>query len=236
MKHALITGGAHPHGIGWAAATALAADGFEVIVTGLTAAEIEETPQSPKIRPIVLDVGNDDAVGRVFTNITRLDVLVNCAGMADVATEFTPAGFAHTVDINLTGTMRCCLAARALLAETKGAIVNVASMYAIFGSGLTPAYSASKGGVVQLTRSLAVAWAADGIRVNAVAPGWIKTGMARAVWENPDWAEAIAERTPMGRFGDPAELAGPIHFLCSDEARFVTGVLLPVDGGYSISG
>jgi len=108
-------------------------------------------------------------------------------------------------------------------------------MYAIFGSAIAPAYSASKGGVVQLTKSLAVAWAPD-VRVNAVAPGWIRTGMARPVWEDPAWAGAISSRTPMGRFGEPAELAEPIRFLCSPAARFVTGVTLPVDGGYSCAG
>jgi NAD(P)-dependent dehydrogenase (short-subunit alcohol dehydrogenase family) len=108
-------------------------------------------------------------------------------------------------------------------------------MYAIFGSPITPGYSASKGGIVQLTKSLAVAWAPD-IRVNAVAPGWIRTGMARPVWEDPTWSAVLCQRTPMGRFGEPDELADPIRFLCSDAARFVTGVTLPVDGGYSCAG
>jgi NAD(P)-dependent dehydrogenase (short-subunit alcohol dehydrogenase family) len=236
VKKALITGGADPLGIGWASAVALAADDFEVMVTGISTEEIQRTPDHPRIRTAVLDVRDDAAVVGLLEKFDRLDALVNCAGTADPRSEFTPEGFSRTLDINLTGTMRCCLAARALLAMTKGAIVNVASMYALFGSSITPGYSASKAGVVQLTKSLAVAWAAQGIRVNAVAPGWIKTGMARAVWEDPVWAPAIAARTPMGRFGDPAELAGPIRFLCSHEARFVTGVLLPVDGGYSVSG
>jgi len=180
-------------------------------------------------------VRDDAAVTRLFASLDRLDVLVNCAGASDPAAEYTSEGFARTLDINLTGSMRCCTAARPLLAEAKGAIVNVASMYAIFGSAIAPAYSASKGGVVQLTKSLAVAWAPD-VRVNAVAPGWIRTGMARPVWEDPAWAGAISSRTPMGRFGEPAELAEPIRFLCSPAARFVTGVTLPVDGGYSCAG
>ena len=161
--------------------------------------------------------------------------MINCAGLADPGNEFSASGFASTVDINLTGTMRCCLAARALLTQSNGAVVNVASLYAIFGSAIAPGYSASKGGVVQLTKSLAVAWAPD-VRVNAVAPGWIKTGMARPVWEDPVWGPAITARTPMRRFGEPAELADPIRFLCSRAARFITGVTLPVDGGYCCAG
>jgi len=235
MKRALVTGGASPEGIGWATAVALAEDGYSVIVTGVSEAEAAAAPAHPQIEATVLDVRDDAAVTRLFASLDRLDVLVNCAGASDPAAEYTSEGFARTLDINLTGSMRCCTAARTLLAEAKGAIVNVASMYAIFGSAIAPAYSASKGGVVQLTKSLAVAWAPD-VRVNAVAPGWIRTGMARPVWEDPAWAGAISSRTPMGRFGEPAELAEPIRFLCSPAARFVTGVTLPVDGGYSCAG
>lgn len=235
MKRAIVTGGASPDGIGWASALALVEEGFEVIVTGVSKEELQRTPPHSSIKAVVLDVGDDAAVEALFAGLDRLDALVNCAAVADPAREFTPNGFARTLDINLTGTMRCCIAARPLLAASKGAIVNVASMYAIFGSPVTPGYSASKGGVIQLTKSLAVAWAPD-IRVNAVAPGWIKTGMARAVWDDPVWAPAITARTPMGRFGEPAELADPIRFLCSSAARFVNGVTIPVDGGYCCSG
>lgn len=235
MKRAVVTGGASPDGIGWATALALVDKGFEVVVTGVSSAEVQRTPTHASIEAQVLDVRDDRAIEALFAKLRHLDVLVNCAGASDPGTEFSPSGFARTVDINLTGTLRCCVAARSLLADSKGAIVNVASMYAFFGSAVAPAYSASKGGVVQLTKSLAVAWAPD-IRVNAVAPGWIKTGMARAVWDDPVWAPAITARTPMRRFGVPAELADPICFLCSSEARFVTGVTLPVDGGYCCSG
>jgi len=235
MKQAIITGGASPDGIGWAAALALAEDDFQVIVTGVSQAEVAKSPQHPSIRSVVLDVCSDAAIDALFAPLERLDVLVNCAGTADPGTEFSASGFSRTVEINLTGTLRCCVAARPLLAESRGAIVNTASMYAFFGSPIAPGYAASKGGVVQLTKSLAVAWAPD-IRVNAVAPGWIKTGMTRGVFADPVWGPAIQSRTPMARFGEPAELAGPIRFLCSSAARFITGVTLPVDGGYCCAG
>jgi len=235
MKQAVVTGGASPEGIGWATAVALAEDGHEVIVTGVSSSELERTPRHPDIRGVVLDVTDTDAVDGLFAGLNRLDVLVNCAGMADPSREFTPDGFARTVDVNLTGSLRCCAAARPLLQAAKGSIVNVASMYAIFGSPAAPGYAASKAGVVQLTKSLAVAWAPE-IRVNAVAPGWVVTGMAQAVFDDPVWSGAIKARTPIGRFGRPGDLADVILFLASPAARFVTGVLLPVDGGYSCVG
>ena len=234
-KRAIITGGAKPDGIGWATAMALADDGYKVIVTGISEGEVGQSPSHASIEATVLDVRDASAIDALIGRFPSLDALVNCAGMADPASEFSPEGFAHTIDVNLTGAMRFCVAAREKLAASRGAIVNVASMYAIFGSPITPGYSASKGGIVQLTKSLAVAWAPD-IRVNAVAPGWIRTGMARPVWEDPTWSAVLCQRTPMGRFGEPDELADPIRFLCSDAARFVTGVTLPVDGGYSCAG
>jgi NAD(P)-dependent dehydrogenase (short-subunit alcohol dehydrogenase family) len=126
-------------------------------------------------------------------------------------------------------------AARALLAKTHGAIVNTASMLSFFGGSLVPAYSASKVGVAQLTKSLASAYAADGIRVNAVAPGWIETALAKPLQDNPTRAQAILARTPLGRWGQPEDVAGTAVFLCSPAASFITGAILPVDGGYLIA-
>ena len=234
-RQAVITGGAHPDGIGWAAALAMADAGYEVVVTGVSDQEVSGAAIHAGISAKVLDVRNDDAVKAFFSEFDRIDALINCAGAADPSSEFTPEGFARILDINLTGTQRCCLAARDLLAEAKGAIVNVGSLYSTFGSAGTPAYSASKGGIVQLTKSLAVAWAPD-IRVNAVAPGWIQTGMAKPVFENKQWADMLLTRLPMKRFGEPGDLADPILFLCSNAARYVNGVLLTVDGGSSCSG
>jgi NAD(P)-dependent dehydrogenase (short-subunit alcohol dehydrogenase family) len=162
-------------------------------------------------------------------------VLVNCAGIIKRSEEHDPEVFAQVLDINLTGTMRVCSAARPALKKTGGCIINTASMLSFFGGGLVPAYSASKGGIAQLTKSLAIAYAADGIRVNAVAPGWIATPLTQALQDDPLRSAPILARTPMGRWGTPEDVAGPVLFLASDSARFVTGVVLPVDGGYLIT-
>jgi NAD(P)-dependent dehydrogenase (short-subunit alcohol dehydrogenase family) len=161
-------------------------------------------------------------------------VLVNAAGVLRLHEEYDPSVFARVVDINLTGTMRMTVACRPALAKAKGAVVNIASMHAIFGAPLSPAYAASKAGVVQLTKSFAVAWAEDGIRVNAIAPGWIETAMTVPARSDTARNRAILDRTPLGRWGTPDDIVGPVLFLASDAARFVTGAVLAVDGGYSV--
>ena len=129
--------------------------------------------------------------------------------------------------------MRMAVACRAALASAKGTIVNIASMHAMFGAPLSPGYAASKAGVVQLTKSLAVAWALEGVRVNAIAPGWIETPMTAPARSDAARNRAILDRTPMGRWGTPDDIVGPALFLASDGARFITGAVLVVDGGYS---
>jgi NAD(P)-dependent dehydrogenase (short-subunit alcohol dehydrogenase family) len=128
--------------------------------------------------------------------------------------------------------MRVSAAARPLLAKSRGAIVFIGSVMSFFGGPKQPAYSASKGAVRNLTMSLAAAYAADGIRVNAVAPGWVVTELSRGARENPERNAMIMSRTPIGRWADPAEIADPILFLCSDAARYMTGTVMAVDGGY----
>ncbi|KXF75893.1 2-deoxy-D-gluconate 3-dehydrogenase [Paramesorhizobium deserti] len=232
MKKALVTGGGR--GIGLAAAQALCDAGYEVTATGVDAAEIEAMPKRTGLSGSVLDVRDEDAVKALLASFDRLDALVNCAGLIRRAgAEFDPATFAQVVDVNLTGTMRVCMAARPLLADSKGAVVNTASMLSFFGGPAVPAYTASKGGVAQLTKALAVAWAGEGIRVNAIAPGWIATELTRPLYEDAERADPIIQRTPMRRWGTPEDVAGPVVFLCSETARFVTGVILPVDGGYA---
>jgi NAD(P)-dependent dehydrogenase (short-subunit alcohol dehydrogenase family) len=178
-------------------------------------------------------VTDSAAVTAFAATLDSLAVLVNAAGVLRLREEYDPSIFAHVVDVNLTGTLRMAVACRAALAQAKGAIVNIASMHAIFGAPLSPAYSASKGGIVQLTKSLAVAWAEDGIRVNAIAPGWIETPMTVPARSDAARNRAILDRTPLGRWGTPDDIVGPALFLASDAARFITGAVLVVDGGYS---
>ncbi len=232
----LDTGGSS--GIGAAIAQVFASDGDHVIATGATKEEVERAQvqsESTAISFQELDVRDGSAVQACIDEIDSLDVLVNCAGVIRRNAEHEPEVFADVIDINLNGSMRVCTAAREKLKQRKGCIINTASMLSFFGGGLVPGYSASKGGIAQLTKSLAIAYAPDGIRVNAVAPGWIATQLTQALQEDSQRSEAILSRTPLGRWGEPADVAGPVLFLASDAARFVTGVVLPVDGGYLIT-
>ena len=230
MKQALITGGAR--GIGFGIADAMLAAGYGVTVTGLTAEEIAAVPKRENLQAAILDVTSDAEVAACIGRLSRLDALVNCAGIIlRDGKEFTIPGFQQVIDVNLTGTMRMCLAARPLLEKQGGAIVNTASVWSFFGGGLAPAYTASKGGVAQLTKALAVAWAPS-IRVNAIAPGWIETELTKAAQADQARSDAIIARTPFGRWGRPEDIGGAVVFLCSDAAAFITGTVLPVDGGY----
>ncbi|SPR96388.1 SDR family NAD(P)-dependent oxidoreductase [Cupriavidus taiwanensis] len=228
-KTALVTGGTT--GIGAAIAARLASLGASVTAAGLPApAGTPEPP--PGVRTVSLDVSNDDSVKAVVGAFERLDIVVNCAGVIRREAELDPAVFAQVIDINLTGTMRVCAAARERLGAAQGCIINTASMLSFFGGGLVPGYSASKGGVAQLTKSLAIAYAADGIRVNAIAPGWIATPLTQALQDDDGRSAAILERTPMKRWGTPAEVADVAVFLATPAAAFMTGAVVPVDGGY----
>lgn len=240
MKHSqqrvLVTGATS--GIGEAIAQAFAQAGAQVKGTGATAAEVERASVANAHLSIhfhPLDVADGPAVHAFVSGLGELDVVVNCAGVIQRQAELEAEAFAKTIDINLNGTMRVCAAAREGLKLRRGCIINTASMLSFFGGGLVPGYSASKGGVAQLTKSLAIAYADDGIRVNAVAPGWIATPLTQALQDDPARSAPILMRTPMKRWGKPEDVAGPVLFLASPQAAFVTGVILPVDGGYLIS-
>ena len=231
IKQALVTGGTR--GIGEGIARALAQAGYHVTACGLTQDELDRFTPQEHIKTAVLDVTNDASAAAVLKDFSSLDVLVNCAGIIlREGKEFEIDGFRTTIEVNLNGTMRMCLAAKPLLAKAKGSIVNTASMLSFFGSAYAPGYAASKGAVAQLTKSLAAAWAADGIRVNAIAPGWIATELTQPLQEDAARTAAIMARTPLNRWGTPDDLGGVVAFLASDAARFVTGTVLPVDGGY----
>jgi NAD(P)-dependent dehydrogenase (short-subunit alcohol dehydrogenase family) len=226
-KVAVISGAAG--GIGAALAGGFRAAGYSVIGVDRAGGQAE----AAGTRMVALDIADSQAVAAFGAGLERVDVLVNAAGIIRRRDEYEVETFEEVLAINLTGTMRLCMACRPALARAGGAIVNIASMHSIFGAGHAPGYSASKGGVVQLTRSLAIAWAKDNIRVNALAPGWIATPLAEAARQDPARNRAILERTPMGRWGEPADLIGPALFLAGDAAGFVTGAVLPVDGGYA---
>ncbi len=240
QQQILVTGGTS--GIGEAIARGFALAGGSVVATGVTAAEVQAAAAQwsaagiENITARQLDVTDEASITALVGEFERLDVLVQCAGIiVRAGGEFTVENFERVLDINLTGAMRVATACRTLLAQRGGAIVNLASMLSFFGSGFVPAYSASKGGISQLTKSLAIAWAPQNIRVNAIAPGWIVTPLTQPLVDDVGRRQAIIDRTPLGRWGEPEDVVGAVQFLCSPAARFITGVVLPVDGGYSIA-
>ncbi|MBT5767761.1 SDR family oxidoreductase [Emcibacteraceae bacterium] len=226
-KTAVVTGGTS--GIGLTLAQGLSNAGYDVIAAGLNPPQSDDE----KITFIELDITDKGAVKSLFSDLNQLDILINAAGIIRREAELDPDVFEETINVNLNGTMRACAAARSLLSQSSGSIVNIASMLSYFGGGLVPGYAASKGGIMQLTKSLAIAYAGDNIRVNALAPGWIKTPLTENLQNDDKRSEAILSRTPLGRWGTPEDLVGPALFLIGSDAKFITGSLLNVDGGYA---
>lgn len=230
-KVAVVTGGTS--GLGLATAEYLANLGATVHAVGLDAAAARA---SERVILRDLDVTDDDDLGALFADLDRLDMLVPAAGISLGDGELEWEAFQRVLAINLHAVYRTIDMARPLLAVRGGSIVTIASMYAYFGGGRIAAYAAAKGGVVQLTKSLAEVYAADGIRVNSIAPGWIDTPLLAPLKGDPAIGPRILSRTPMNRYGDPAEIGSAVAFLCSDAASFITGAVLPVDGGYLVTG
>jgi len=225
--------GASRAGIGAAIARAFQEAGATVAITGVEPEPAQE--DQGRFRYDRLDVTDPDAVRALAQATPTLDVLVNCAAITSRGEEMEPAFFQRVIDVNLHGSFRTATALRPRLAESRGAVINIASMYATFGSPRNPAYGASKAAVAQLTKSLAIAWAPDGIRVNAIAPGFIVTEQSARSRTDPAHVAAVSARTPMGRWGQPEDVAGTALFLASPAAAFITGACIPVDGGYSVA-
>ena len=245
-KVAVVTGG--NGGIGLAMARALAQAGAKVVIAGRDAdksavavkALITEGLQADATE---VDVTDEAAVQRLFDTVLQqhgaLHILVNNAGTSirRQPQDLSLADWQTVIDTNLTSAFLCSRAAYAPMRKAGGGkVINIGSMLSIFGAPYASAYGASKGGVVQFTRSLATAWAADNIQCNAVLPGWIDTDLTRKARDQvPGLHERVLGRTPAGRWGLPGDLSGIAVFLASSASDFVTGAAIPVDGGYSIS-
>jgi NAD(P)-dependent dehydrogenase (short-subunit alcohol dehydrogenase family) len=230
--HAAVIGGAGDIG---AAISNLFCDlGATVTATGIDDAAISRSQLRPRERLTVqpLDVTDDGAVEAFANRHPRVDALINCAGILARDKEYEIATFMKVLDVNLTGTFRTCMAFRAKLAQTRGSIVNIASMNATLALPRIPAYCASKGGVVMLTKALALAWASEAIRVNAVAPGYIETSINEAGRQDTAHYNRIADRTAFKRWGQPDDVAGAVAFLCMPASSYATGTVVAVDGGF----
>jgi NAD(P)-dependent dehydrogenase (short-subunit alcohol dehydrogenase family) len=232
-RHVIVSGGSS--GIGLSIAQGFARLGARVTATGssedkIAARQRDAQPGDPRFAR--LDVRDAEAVGRFMAEAGAIDVLVNGQGIARPGDEWDEATFAEVLDVNLTSAFRLTMAALPALKASRGAVVNVASMLSYLADAEVPSYTASKTGVLGLTRAMAHRFGPDGVRVNAIAPGYHRTDMTRALWSNPPDAERIAARSALRRWGTVDDLVGAAVFLCSPAAAFITGVALPVDGGF----
>ncbi|MFB6236322.1 MAG: SDR family NAD(P)-dependent oxidoreductase [Halopenitus sp.] len=241
---AIVTGGGR--GIGRAITLGLAEAGANVVPSARTKREVETVAEEARqigvdAHGITADVTDDDAVDDMVADTVEefggVDVLVNNAGFnpghaIGKPGEEEPDGVEDVLDVNLRGAFRTVRAAAPHLEEANGAVVNVASVAGLVGLPRQHPYVASKHGLVGITKSMALDWAPD-VRVNGVAPGYVATELTEPVQENEDVHQSIVDRTPLDRFAEPAEIAGPVVFLASDAASFVTGETLAADGGWT---
>jgi 2-deoxy-D-gluconate 3-dehydrogenase len=244
---AIVTGG--NGGIGLGMARGLAGAGAGVVVVGRNAeksqAAVEELGKlGAEVLAVQADVSDEAAVARLvqatLDRFGRIDILVNNAGtnLRKPLHEYSLEEWHRVMDTNLTSAFLCSRAVYPAMKKAGGGkIINIGSMMSIFGASFAPAYGASKGGIVQLTKSAASAWARDNIQVNAVLPGWIDTELTQGARRQvPGLHENVLRRTPAGRWGTIDDMAGVAVFLASAASDFVTGTAIPVDGGYSIQG
>ncbi len=238
-KKAIVTGGAR--GIGNAAARGLYESGADVVLID----KLEKVTEAAKaidperVHAIVADLHGKEAVIKACEEAVAIlggvDILVNCAGVQfrRVAKDFPAEQWEDVLSVNLSTTFYMCqeIGAR-MLEQGSGSIVNIASMLSFFGGHWIPAYAASKGGVAQVTKSLSNEWAGQGVRVNAIAPGYIATDLNTSQRQDKEQEEWILKRVPVGRWGTPEDLQGLIIFLASEASAFITGAVIPIDGGY----
>ena len=238
----LITGGAS--GLGLAAAQGFASQGAIVVIADIRQEVAIATAQA--LGPVHLGLGGDVAdenavraiVERVIEKFGRIDVLINSAGIADnfkPTVEQDVADFRRLIDIHLTGTyMMSKTCAIHMLKQGRGSIINLSSIAGVLGLPVRNAYSSAKAAISMLTRTLGAEWAAKGVRVNAIAPGYILTPLTQKLIDDGKLdAARVRRRTPAGKFGEPRHIADAMLFLASDQSEFITGVTLPVDGGYT---
>ena len=244
---AIVTGG--NGGIGLAMARGLARAGAAIAIAARDKSKSEAAAQElraagARCHFYSLQVESREAchatVAAVTGDFGRCDILINNAGMSvrKPPEQITEDEWRQVLDVNLSGAFFCAQAVHPhMKAARRGKIINIGSMYSLFGAPMVAPYAASKGGLVQLTRALATAWAADNIQVNAILPGWVDTDLTRRAREQiAGLHDLVLARTPAGRWGEPDDLAGAAVFLASPASDFVTGALLPVDGGYSARG